>query len=96
MNFATVKKQDAPVGAMHTCEFADLAATLCTPIVSASKEGTGWVPGYIEPGPRSGERVAHWDVLALDVEGRAERLPDGSKRLTGPKAPKLSEIAAEC
>lgn len=95
MNFATVQKQDAPVGAMHTCEFADLAAMLCTPIVSASKEGPGWVPGYIEPGPRTGERVVHWDVLALDVEGKAERLPDGSKRLTGPKAPRLSEIAAE-
>jgi RecA-family ATPase len=33
--------------------------------------------------------------MALDVEGKAERLPDGTKRLIGPKAPTLSEMAAE-
>lgn len=95
MNFATVQSQSAPVGSMQTCEFSDLAAMLCHAIVSPSKEGPGWVPGYIEPGPRTGERVAHWDALALDVEGKAERLPDGSKRLIGPKAPTLAEMAAE-
>lgn len=95
MNFATVQDKSAPVGSMQTCEFSDLAAMLSHAIVSPSKEGPGWVPGYIEPGPRTGERVAHWDALALDVEGKAERLPDGSKRLTGPKAPTLSEMAAE-
>ena len=78
MNFATVQSQSAPVGSMQTCEFSDLAAMLCHAVVSPSKEGPGWVPGYIEPGPRTGERVAHWDALALDVEGKAERLPDGS------------------
>lgn len=95
MNFATVQDKSAPVGSMQTCEFSDLAAMLSHAIVSPSKEGPGWVPGYIEPGPRTGERVAHWDALALDVEGKAERLPDGSKRLIGPKAPTLSEMAAE-
>ena len=85
MNFATVQDKSAPVGSMQTCEFSDLAAMLSHAIVSPSKEGPGWVPGYIEPGPRTGERVAHWDALALDVEGKAERLPDGTKRLTGPK-----------
>lgn len=95
MNFATVQSQSAPVGSMQTCEFSDLAAMLCHAVVSPSKEGPGWVPGYIEPGPRTGERVAHWDALALDVEGKAERLPDGSKRLIGPKAPTLAEVAAE-
>mgnify|MGYP003606371649 FL=1 len=95
MNFATVQSQSAPVGSMQTCEFSDLAAMLCHAVVSPSKEGPGWVPGYIEPGPRTGERVAHWDALALDVEGKAERLPDGSKRLIGPKAPTLAEVATE-
>lgn len=95
MNFATVQDKSAPVGSMQTCEFSDLAAMLCHAVVSPSKEGPGWVPGYIEPGPRTGERVAHWDALALDVEGKAERLPDGSKRLIGPKAPTLAEMATE-
>jgi len=95
MNFATVQEKSAPVGTMQTCEFSDLAAMLSHAVVSPSKEGPGWVPGYIEPGPRTGERVAHWDVMALDVEGKAERLPDGTKRLIGPKAPTLSEMAAE-
>ena len=95
MNFATVQDKSAPVGSMQTCEFSDLAAMLSHAIVSPSKEGPGWVPGYIEPGPRTGERVAHWDALALDVEGKAERLPDGTKRLTGPKAPTMSDMAAE-
>lgn len=95
MNFATVQDKSAPVGTMQTCEFADLAAMLSHAIVSPSKEGPGWVPGYIEPGPRTGERVTHWDVMALDVEGKAERLPDGTKRLIGPKPPTLAEMAAE-
>ncbi len=95
MNYGTVKRADAPVGSLQTCEFADLAAMLCHAAVSASKDGPGWVPGYIEPGPRTGERVAHWDVLALDIEAKAERLADGTKRLIGPKPPALSEMAAE-
>lgn len=95
MNFATVHHQTAPVDTLQTCDFTEIAAMLSGHFVSSSKEGPGWIPGYIEPGPRTGERVARWDVLGLDVEAKAERLPDGSKRLTGPKAPTLSETAAE-
>lgn len=95
MNFATVKHKSAPVGTLETCDFDALAAMLCHPTVSDSKDGQGWVPGHIEPGPRTGERVTYWDVLALDVEGKAECLPDGTKRLAGPKPPTVSEMAAE-
>lgn len=95
MNFATVQTKESPVGTLETCDFEGIAAMLCHPTVSYSKEGPGWIPGHIEPGPRKGERVTHWDTLAIDVEGPAERLPDGTKRLTGPKAPQLSEVAAE-
>ena len=95
MNFATVKDKSAPVGTLETCDFDALAAMLCHPVMSPTKEGPGWVPGHIEPGPRTGERVTHWDVLALDIEGKAERLPNGTKRLIGPKPPPVSEMAAE-
>lgn len=95
MNFATVQTKESPVGTLETCDFEGIAAMLCHPTVSCSKEGPGWIPGHIEPGPRKSERVTHWDTLAIDVEGPAERLPDGTKRLIGPKAPQLSEVTAE-
>ena len=95
LSFATVSNKNAPVGALVRGNFSDLVAMLCKQVVSPNKEGTGWVPGHIEPGPRTGDRVAHWDVLVLDVEGKAERLPDGTKRLIGPKPPTVSELAAE-
>ena len=95
MTFATVQNKTAPVGSVQACDFSELAAMLSCSVVSPNKEGPGWMPGYIEPGPRTAERVTHWETLALDVEGKAERLPDGTKRLIGPKAPELSEVAAE-
>ena len=95
MNFAIVENKTSPVTALHECDFDGLAAMLCSTTVSPSKDGPGWIPGHIEPGPRTGARVARWHALALDIEAPAERLPDGSKRLTGPKAPTLTEVAAE-
>ena len=59
------------------------------------KDGPGFMPAAIDPGPRNGERVAHVSLLALDVEAHAEALPDGTKRVTGPLPPPLRELAAE-
>ena len=95
MNFAIVENKTSPVTALHECDFDGLAAMLCSTTLSPSKDGQGWIPGYIEPGPRTGARVARWHVLVLDIEGKAQRLPDGSKRLTGPTPPTLTEVAAE-
>jgi hypothetical protein len=95
MNFAIVQHHEAPVNELHSTDWPGLTALLCLTTVSQIKEGPAWLPGCIEAGPRKGERVTHWDTLALDIEAKAERLPDGQKRLTGPKPPSLSELAAE-
>ena len=95
MQYATMQQHDGHVNALHSDDWQGLAAMLCTSLVSPAKEGSAWLPGSIAPGPRKGERVTHWDTLALDIEGKAERLPDGTKRLIGPMPPTLSELAAE-
>jgi hypothetical protein len=60
-----------------------------------SKDGSGWLPAAIEPGPRTKERAGPWAVLVLDIEARATKLPDGGKRVTGPAPVPLDVLADE-
>lgn len=71
------------------------------------KDGSGWMPAEIEPGPRTAERVKSISLLVLDVEADAENvkdadgkpLLDGSgdhvKRYIGPEPPAPDSMIAE-
>lgn len=73
--------------------FGALAHRLTQHAVSETKDGPGWVPGNIPLGPRRSELVTHWPVLALDIEGRVEKVEEtGRKRLVGRPAPPMKEV----
>ena len=38
------------------------------------KDGTGWLPVEIDPGPRNAERVKSVSLLVLDVEAKSEKI----------------------
>lgn len=91
---ALVAHKKAPVHALKTTSWQKLAAVV-TGHQAGEKDGTGWMPARIEPGPRTGERVAAVSCVVLDIEADCERLPDGTKRVVGPMPPTLTEMAAE-
>lgn len=62
---------------------------------SGPKDGPGWMPADIKPGPRKAERVEFITMIVLDVEAKAARAPSGQKVLAGPLPPSLSALAAE-
>lgn len=94
MAVARVTAADSPVVRLDFLTWQELAQEL-TQHRPGRKDGPGWMPAEIQPGPRKGDRVRHVSALALDVEAQAERLQDGTKRLTGPTPPPLSAMASE-
>ena len=94
--FATVSGHGCPVDAQHGADWDGVCQMVATHTVNEAKVGPGWLPGRIAPGPRTGDRVTSWDVLALDVEATAQHIPGTDmKRLTGPKPPTVTELATE-
>lgn len=91
---AKVTSKTSPVVEAKRMSWAELVAVLTRHKVGP-KDGTGFMPAAIEPGPREGARVVHVSALALDVEAKAETQPDGTKRTTGPMPPTLQALAAE-
>jgi len=63
--------------------------------VSPSKNGSGWMPADIQPGPRNKERAGAWSFMVLDVEAVTEIGKDGLKTVMGPLAPPLDAVATE-
>jgi putative DNA primase/helicase len=91
---ARVTAADSPVVRLDRLTWQQLAQELTTHR-AGSKGGTGWMPAEIQPGPRKGDRVQSVSVLALDIEAKAKKQEDGTKRLSGPTPPPLSALAAE-
>ncbi len=103
---AVVKNYRSRVTEVRQVTFNELAARLSTSKIGA-KEGTGWVPADIEPGPRTAERVKAVSYLVLDVEADAEAVKDETgtplndkhgdiiKRVIGPEPPDVDDMLAE-
>lgn len=95
LTIATLNHQTGPVMTRQDMDWQGLACMVTSHTVSASKDGAGWMPAAIDPGPRTADRVAYWSVLVMDVEAHTEKLPDGTKRVIGPMPPPLEELATE-
>lgn len=93
LHFGRVSNSTSPVVSCDTATWPGLTKLLTSHQTSAAKDGAGWVPGPIQPGPRVSARVARWDVLALDVEAHAEG--KDPPRVVGPLPPTVEEIATE-
>jgi hypothetical protein len=91
---ALVAHKKADVHERRSLAWSRLAQAVTTH-KAGEKDGPGWLPARIEPGPRRGERVLELSLLVLDVEADCERLPDDRKRVVGPLPPTLQEMAAE-
>lgn len=91
---ARVDHKAAPVRALEFKTWPELARGLTKHRIGP-KDGPAWMPARIEPGDRKAERVADLSALALGVEAKCERQPDGTKRVTGPLPPPLQAVAAE-
>lgn len=91
---AKVASRTSPVVEAKHMSWAELGAVL-TRHKPGEKDGPGFMPAAIEPGPREGARVAHLSLLVLDVEAKAEVGQDGAKRVIGPRPPPLRALAAE-
>lgn len=106
LTFAIVASKEASVHTTQRVTFDELAARFKTPQVG-QKNGSGWMPAVIEPGPRKGDRVAAWSLLVLDVEADAEAVKDSDgkplldkngdviKRVIGPEPLAPDEMLAE-
>jgi hypothetical protein len=95
--FYTVARVDAsvaPVTRRESLTWDDLAHEL-TQHQAGPKEGAGWMPASISPGPRKAERVEHITMIVLDVEAEALKGPNGIKQLAGSLPPSISALAAE-
>lgn len=98
-----VTNKTSRVYAMKTHTWPDFAELLTRHTVQPGKDGPGWVPGPIQPGPRTAARIQDWCVLALDIEAPAKNIgldepapPRIHKRLTGPDvAPALDDVAVD-
>lgn len=95
LTIATLNHQTGPVMARHEMDWPEVTHMVTSHTVSDTKDGSGWMPAAIDPGPRTGDRVDYGSCAVLDVEARTETLPSGVKRVTGPRPPTLEEMAAE-
>jgi len=59
------------------------------------KDGPAWMPADIDVGPRSGDRVRSWSVLALDVEAETHGSGEQPKTVVGPEPPAFAELMDE-
>ena len=103
---AIVNERCAPVSAVHQVTFGQLGEWFKTPAVGA-KDGPGWLPAEVDPGPRTGDRVKSISFLSLDVEADAEPVKgqDGKpmrdkhgdviKRVKGPEPPSFDDMCVE-
>lgn len=93
LRWGLVTGKDGPVFGHGVGTWPELAKTLTTHTVAPNKDGAGWLPADIAPGPRSGDRAGPWCVLALDIEAPTVNTPEG-KALTGTTfPPPLRDIA---
>lgn len=94
-----VRSRTAPVHAQQAGSWSSLCELLTTHEVTASKDGAGWLPAAIEPGPRNKERAGPWCVMVLDIEAKTENILPGSpemgKRLMGPLPPSFKDMCVE-
>ena len=98
-----VTNKTSRVYAMKTHTWPDFAELLTRHTVQPGKDGPGWVPGPIQPGPRTAARIQDWCVLALDIEAPAKNIPLDEpapprvyKRLAGQDvAPALDDVAVD-
>lgn len=98
-----VTNKTSRVYAMETHTWPDFAELLTRHTVRPGKDGPGWVPGPIQPGPRTAARIQDWCVLALDIEAPAKNIPLDEpapprvyKRLAGQDVtPALDDVAVD-
>lgn len=98
-----VANKTGRVYAVETYTWPALCEVLTRHTTQPGKDGPGWVPGPIQPGPRTAARVPDWCVLTLDIEAPATTIPLDEpapprvhKRLTGPDvAPALEDVAVD-
>ena len=95
LTIAMLKHQTGPGISRQDMDWQGLACMVASHTISASKDGSGWMPAEIDPGPRTADRVVAWSTLPLDVEAHTEKLADGTKRVIGPLPPTLEELATE-
>lgn len=103
---AIVENRQSPVSMVHEIGFEALGKRL-SQCNAGQKDGRGWLPAEIEPGPRTAERVNAVTFLVLDVEAEAEaaKAEDGRalldengdviKTAQGPEPPSADEMHAE-
>ncbi|MDO9227087.1 MAG: YfjI family protein [Pseudomonadota bacterium] len=95
INTAFVSNKTAPVASVKAMDWADLSAMLGN-VQTGDKDGPGWMPANIEPGPRTGERVKETTALVLDVEADTKKdQATGIKQVVGPEPPEPEAMAAE-
>lgn len=96
--WASVRDRTSPVITAGAIPWPRAVELLTTHTVG-DKDGPGFLPAAIGPGPRKGERVERVDLLVLDVEAAAEtvKTDDGreGRRVIGQRPPTLDAMAAE-
>lgn len=90
---AFVARSSAPVGHVARLRWDELAEMLSSPGVG-QKDGAGWMPADIEPGPRKGERVHSVSLLVLDVEAETQGRGE-DKRVIGLEPPPFEAMRSE-
>lgn len=90
---AFVARKEAPVDRVARFTWNELAEMLSSP-ATGPKDGLGWMPVDIEPGPRKGERVRSVSLLCLDIEAETQGQGD-DKRVIGPEPPAFAAVQSE-
>lgn len=95
ITIAFVANKTAPVTNTATPTWAGVTIRLGQCAIGP-KDGPGWVPADIDPGPRAGERVRAVTVLVLDIEAKTKSDPGTHiKTVVGPEPPEAGAVAAE-
>lgn len=109
MTKRTIALIDGSNGGVKTTKqvtFGTLSEGFKTPSIG-QKDGKGWIPADIPPGPRKKERVKSVSFLVLDVEADATAVQDAEgkelkdkygdtiKQVTGAEPPGFDDMAAE-
>lgn len=92
LSWGVVQSKSAQVSDRTSGTWTELARLVTAHTVSAEKDGPGWLPADIAPGPRVGDRAGGWCVHVLDIEAPSADGPDG-RVVTGPLPPPMHEIA---
>ena len=65
-------------------------------VTVGEKDGPGWLPADIQPGPRTADRIKHVSLLVLDIEAKTVADPvTHAKEVVGTAPPAPSAVATE-